>query len=62
MKVLFAIFSLISYVSVLAQTDTVVVFYDARGEVCPEGDAIHFSSRTKENDHYKKLMVDAMEG
>jgi TonB family protein len=61
MRVLFVIFSLSSYISVLAQTDTVVVFYDARNEVCQEGDAAYFSLRTKENDHYKKLMVDAMD-
>ena len=61
MRVLLFIFLLISNISVLAQTDTVVVFYDAMGKVCGEGDAVSFSLRTKENDHYKKLMVNAMD-
>jgi len=61
MRALAVIFSLISCISVLAQTDTVVVFYDAEGKVCKADDAIRFSLRTKENDHYKKLMLDAMD-
>jgi antitoxin component YwqK of YwqJK toxin-antitoxin module len=61
MRVLQFIFLLISNISVLAQTDTVIVFYDATGKVCKEDDATSFSLRTKEDDHYKKLMVNAMD-
>ena len=61
MKVVFFILLLLSVVPVLAQSDTVVVFYDRKGVICPEDNAVKFSLRVRESDHYKKLMVDVMD-
>jgi TonB family protein len=61
MKVISFIFLLLSVIPVFGQTDTVVAFYDHEGKVCPEDNAVKFSLRVKESDHYKKLMVDVMD-
>jgi TonB family protein len=61
MKVIFSILLLATAIPVSAQTDTVVTFYDREGKICPEDNAVKFSLRIKESDHYKKLMVDAMD-
>src|SRR5215470_9796145 len=61
MQVVISFLLLVSIIQVSAQTDTVVTFYDREGLVCPEQNAVKFSLRIKESDHYKKLMVDAMD-
>ena len=61
MKSLFSFFLLMIAIPVLAQNDTVVVYYDRAGKVCSQNDAIKFALQIQENDHFKKLMVDGMD-
>ncbi len=61
MKILFLLFLSASFTELFAQSDTVIAFYDRDGKVCQQDKAIKFSLQIKENDHYKKLMVDGMD-
>jgi len=46
--------------NLFAQNDTVVVFYNRKGEPAAGGDeAVKYSLQIKQDDHYKKLMVGA---
>src|SRR5580765_3192476 len=58
MKSLFFFFLVMITITSFAQNDTVVVYYDRNGKVCSQDDAIKFALQVKENDHFKKLMVD----
>ncbi|MEJ0106523.1 MAG: energy transducer TonB [Bacteroidota bacterium] len=56
---LFSLLLLMIAASLFAQGDTVVVYYDRKGEPTAGDDAVKFGLQIKQGDHYKKLMVDA---
>ncbi|MCW3118335.1 MAG: hypothetical protein JWM28_2417, partial [Chitinophagaceae bacterium] len=59
MKILFFFLLLvIADSNLFAQNDTVVVYFDHAGKPSSADDAVKFCLQIKQNDHYKKLMVD----
>jgi antitoxin component YwqK of YwqJK toxin-antitoxin module len=58
MKMIFFFLLLISVRSLFAQSDSVITFYNRKGEISSAESAVKFGLQVKENDHYKKLMVD----
>ena len=61
MRVLFFISLLAPFSPLFGQSDTAIIYYDRDGKVCQQNNAIKFGMMIKENDHYKKLMVDGMD-
>ena len=61
MKILSLLFLLFftTVSDLIAQNDTVISYYNRRGEPSAADEAAKYSLQIKQEDHYKKLMVDA---